>query len=212
MITPKLEELILSGNAQYKNYAGGWGAIYTIPCPVGKYMVITDITITDLRTSGDGGTGGGLALKITDGLVSNSFLFFSYVQDGGQQPIDRRGQNKQDTYILLKKDVRLRFARIPTAFAGIDFAICPEIANEPLAPLGYGSTNVLKALDFNGLGAGNYCPIGINNTFSTITLGMTNEPFPDITANSEIPQPISTNDNFVFNVGYVIVNIPSINN
>ena len=45
MITPKLEELILKGDASYKTFVAGGGTKSVLQIPINRFCIITDFVV-----------------------------------------------------------------------------------------------------------------------------------------------------------------------
>jgi len=204
MNNSELEKLILSGDAEYKNFASGISGVIILPCPKGKSIIITSIYASF----------GGKFVNNVANVLFNLSISSKYKKDFFnlyvKTQVDSGGNNINfelptiETYLVHIDDITFRSSLI-TNFAAIDFGVLPSIANEPLPPQGYGITiPTMRSvrLDNNEF----FLPQGVNN--SQVPGGGTsrNELFPEISVLSSIPITNIPNESFILNIGYAILN------
>lgn len=212
-MTPKLEELILSGQAEYRNYSGFASAAFTVPCPSGKQIIITDLELT---------AGSNFSTVIPSGLF---FLKLYGTEQGGENIVsffmpatDRNNligcnQYSKNVYFIYNSDCRIDIAiMLVDPLPVVDFTPMPVSNKDKPAPNGYGNTiPVIRSIDLTGTGDF-YLPQGIEGSgFTPITAGMKNQPFPAIIGGSTaMPAFTLASESFCVNIGYVILNKPLI--
>lgn len=206
MITPGLEKLILEGEAEYKTFSGGWSSLMILNVPNGKFIVITDININ---------FGKGYQLGLFDTFLQlqtskkNSYFCFKTVIEpstgkGVQQP-----QNL-NTFLVFTEDVRIRTLGNVNAPLATDYNLLSNKTLEPPPPAGFGVTiPVTKRVTF--FNNEDYIPQSFKYTDGFASATKRNEYFLDVVLGNELPAMISDEENFIINLGYVIVNKPYTN-
>ncbi len=210
-MTTELEKLILSGDAQYRNYSIFGSAAGTVPCPDGKQIILTDIDFT----------GGALIRTVFPfGIV---FMKFYGIEQSSENTISfylpkfdpnaatAPGQYFKNIYFPFSSPCRIDICTlIQNALPAVDYTAMPTSAKDKPVPNGYGTTiAVVRSVDFNG-GGDFYIPQGVDIAgFAPLTAGMKNQPYPAIVAGvSDLPTIANVDDAFCVNIGYVILNKP----
>lgn len=210
MITNNLEKLILAGKASYQNFCGISSGVMTLLCPEGKQIVLVDMEVTfpfKIFTSGLNC----FYFKF-EGMTTKQNHVISFFPPGlDTQTLSAGSQYQKNIYFAFQEDVRIRVATQLIAYAAIDYNPLTAEAQEPAAPAGYGGgvIPVNKGITFSGTDI--YIPQNIKYSPTGLTVGMRNDPFPDIVAGvTDIPSP-SFDAGFIINLGYVLLNKPQSN-
>lgn len=205
MITPELEKLILNGEAEYKNFTGGFSSLMILNVPKGKFLVITDINInfgrSFVRNRSD------IFLQFQTSKKNTHFVFKVDIEltgTGTQQP-----QNL-NTFLLFTEDIRIRTLADQNVFVAFDYNTLPNEALEPPPPTGFGITIPVTKLLTSGTGE-DYLPQSIKYSTGSSSALKRNEYFLDNVAGNELPAVNNQIEGFIINLGYVIVNKPYTN-
>lgn len=210
-MSPKLEELILSGQAEYRNQSCFASQAFSIPCPAGKQIVITDLEFSS-----------GLGFLT---IVPTGFLIMKFygINQGRENIISFYTNNdtgnfsnsvtwRKDVYFCYNSPVRIDIAcLLNEGLPAVDVSVMPSVSKDKPVPGGYGTTiAVTRAIDLTGAGDF-YLPQGLELSGFPITGNMRNDPWPDVTAGlSALPSPGAVSHAFNLNVGYVLLNKPII--
>ena len=209
-MTPKLEELILSGDAEYRVQSGFSSGAFTIPCPQGKEIVILDFDFS--CSAGFSALIPGLVLFVkfygVDQKRQNVISFYPLLDRTGNLQM---GTYKKNLYFAYNSNCRIDIVSFDNGvFASVDNSVMPSQSKDLPAPGGYGTTiAVARAYEF---GAGDfYLPQGLELSGFAPVAGMKNDPFPNIAAGTALAPVTTTSEGFSINIGYVILNKPRIN-
>lgn len=153
MITPKLEELIHCGKAQYKTWVHGSAGSAKIPVRPNSYIIITDINYQGFIYSGrlnnlldldEVMLNSVKQLEIASDKSSNHFVIrdTDYRFDNNDPTLFcafTRDNFKFDTYLVHTKDIFIRVAIFPRVSNWVQTnANQPAQANDKPQPIGFG--------------------------------------------------------------------------
>jgi len=172
MITPKLEQLIWEGKANFKMFNLGGSGVGTIPLDPSTFAVITDIYCYGFDNFGedleekDKLLVHTLHLESKTGRDSITFRSNGGFYDLGGAP----GENIQihdgffhfQTYFVHQEQIRVDIASIQNPEIWVQVTAATDIlANNKPAPLQYdNSVNTIQQIDLQGAGIQEYVPIG----------------------------------------------------
>jgi len=163
MITPKLEEMILNGDAVYQTFVGGGAGLTTLPVGQNSYIVITDIKTYHFSNFGIAPSQSILnqfatyQFSINSTLSTNHFICrndVTAVNVMGMPEYIVKGESNFNTYLIHKSDVRISFLNQPPAPWTGAAAPTPQALSQDPPPIGYGSTQK-----------------GVVNTVQTVLMG-----------------------------------------
>lgn len=151
MITPKLEQLIHEGKAQYKTFVVGLSGVSVLPIKPGNYIVITDFIYN----------------PFTDVPEADNFANLGDVWKRSNKQIEFRSQKscnhyimrdsapysfipiRVDTYLVHERDVTISIGVMPSLTAGtmvLNYGATPTTTDILASPSGYGTLDsVLSA-------------------------------------------------------------------
>ena len=165
MITPFLEKLILSGQARFKNWSYGAGALGCIPVTTGQTCIICDFTIEPFITPtvekpGKHGPQADMQLiRLESGKTVNDYVI--KWNDSGDWDGNRQAgymAKKYDCFIIATDVIKIRIAAFPNWQDWAQVINAPmNDAQEGPAPLGYRGSNVLNWINFDT--SGTYKPM-----------------------------------------------------
>lgn len=211
-MTPELEKLILSGQAEYRNQSCFASQAFSIPCPAGKQIVLTDLDFTAGNAFLNGLVPTGWLVLKFYGVNQGQENILSFYVNSDTGTFSNSVQWKKDIYFCYSSPVRIDIAcLLNDALAGVDTSVMPAVSKDKPVPQGYGTTiPVVRAIDLTGA-SDFYLPQGLELSGFPITNNMRNDPWPDITAGiSVIPSPVNVSQAYNLNVGYVLLNKPII--
>jgi len=209
-MTPELEKLILSGQAEYRNQACLSSAAFTVTCPEGKTIVLTDIDFTHGRAFFSIVTFPLIFLKFygVDQKRQNVISFYAPMADSGTGV--QGDQYRKEIYFVYTSDCRIDVScLLVDAFPVVDNSLMPAVSKDLPEPGGYGTTlPVTRAIALSGV-ADFYLPQGLKDSGFPPTAGMKNDPYPGIVAGvSALPNIQTVSEGFCMNIGYVVINKP----
>ena len=156
MITPGLENLILSGKARHKSVNCVYGTIYDLPVRPLTWIVITDFVFFGFHENGVSPKGN--TITVNDSINhlirfdSNSGQYdyvhrtdqVSWQDREGRPKYDSFGHTNYNCYQIHNTNVRVLILRIPNVHQTIfNMAALPRVANEPNNPIGVGADAVV---------------------------------------------------------------------
>lgn len=170
MLTPKLEELIFSGQAVYKTAVMGIGMAQAIVIPQNSYAVITDLHIQPFKDTNDGSYPNVLEyynadyinqVWIRSRLGNNHFVIRPNTTNVHQQAALQHLVSMQsehfNTYLIHDGVIRFTWNHLesPPQWTSIDNNPLQDISNEESAGLGTASIspgyNTVKQVQFGTL-------------------------------------------------------------
>jgi len=165
MITPKLDELIHSGDAKTQTFVVGLSGSTVLPVPSGKYIVIHNICYFPFFNAPDGKTTPvstinslcNKQVEFRSEKTQNHFVF----RDSGnavQVPVIL------DTYLVHFDDVAITFLQVPSIDpAQVVFSAVPITTVVRAAPTGYGGLTATERVNLDGA-VQMYQPSGVKNS------------------------------------------------